>query len=411
MAIFIESIENEYGSIDVYYEETNDLFTLYIEKSHQSPENKKKQQELLKKLNYDPKTKTIEVDGHKTQFRIDRKDPDAAHIQCTRSRKSKKALADKYADSSKYNDAKLRKKDPGKFAAGQQAYKKNTTFDGYGSGKRAHTLNFSGSRNQGVFIGKNKMDEDTILHEVGHVRDMSNRRRANAEPSFVAKYGTKELPKEVRYARLELNKLKKKAETDKLSYAEKTRIKKLENTIQKGIESTETYKNDKGQQRRDTIEKADKDIEKTINRKRRKLNKHDKSTNEYYADAYAKKHSTTNSNMHENFTNDYRSRIDRLKSKEGKKGYKKELFDEFRKKERKKYGMTEGDVNRIENSKLAPAIASVARHLEINQNKKFIKSTKTRKKIADRTLKNHYDAIESVQDIDDLIASLAQSDS
>lgn len=290
---FVESVENEYARIDIYYEEYTDLFTLYIEKSHQTKEEKKKQQELLKKLNYDPKTKTIEVDGHKTGFRIDREDPDNASHSTGYLKKSESKTLDKYNEGNALKRTKMLKDEKFKNITNKLEGKHKYSGDHYTRRYKLSTPKAGTTKSGTVRIGKNKLNEDMILHEVGHSRDLSNRRRAEAEPSYVAKYGTKELSKEARRARLELNRLNKmpRREARKIPDFEK-KCRELEKTVQKGIEQTPSYRKDKRQQRRDAIEKMDKNLKRQVDESW-ELGSHDRYAGEYYADAYAMKHSST----------------------------------------------------------------------------------------------------------------------
>lgn len=381
--LFVECVENDYGSIRVYYEKASDLYTLYIEKSHQTPEEKKKQQELLKKLNYDPKTKTIEVDGHRTRFNIDRENPDEAYsAQSTLTKKEMKKIHNSLnnADSTKKKLDIIKDKDMAQLK--KKAFIRNTKNYKNGVTKR----DYSGTRSHGVTVGKKSLDEGSILHEVGHVRYASNQRRAEAEPSYVAKYGTKELSKDVRRARLELNKLKKK---ENPTFTEKKKIEKLEKIVQKGIESTPSYKKDEGQQKRDAMKKMDEELKKKL--KKRNLNSHDKEISEYYADAYAIKHASTHGeDMFKSIKKSYDDDIKRTKTKthlNNNKASLKQIGKYYNK--YSKFPVTNKDIDNAVDSKLGTVVAKGVGAVDRHKLRKHKKSTKEREKIAKDAYKKY----------------------
>lgn len=354
-----------------------------MEKSHQTPEEKKKQQELLKKLKYDPKTKTIEVDGHRTRFNIDRENFDTAYMTSDYVNKKKRDKLNKYRSSSKSNQHKYSKSE------------KKEIENISNKLKASHSSGVGKMKIGGVTVSKDMLDEDTILHEIGHIRDYSNRRRANAQPSYVSKYGTSELPKDARKARLELNKLNKKG---KLTPVDSIRKKKLEKIVDKSIKSTASYKNDKELQRKDAIDKMDKEVNKAIRKKSRKLNSHDKIVDEYYADAYALKHGT--GNVVNKIIDHYIKINKRLKNvtKEEKIEVKKELKNMLKKELKSLNTMDKKQIDKLMDTCIGKVLVNIRYNSEVKVMKQDLKSSKNRKKIGEKAYKRNMEAIESVID-------------
>jgi len=208
---------------------------IMIEKSERQKETNKKFTQLLQKYNYDPKSKTIEVDGHRVKVNVDREDPNNAHA------------------STRMNGKYIEKID-------------------------------------GITVGKNS-DERTLLHEVGHVRYNSNKRKINREPRFDNKYGLSSLDKDTRRKLVKYKKNQNKANnlSDKDFYKDMYDI-----SINRGSKKTDLYKQDEDQQR---IKKLD-DFHKGVLQYRKidddNLNDHDKRYEEFYADLYAMKHGNSN---------------------------------------------------------------------------------------------------------------------
>ena len=385
---------------DIFYLESTDEFIITFESGNQTKEEKKKQQEVLKKLKYDPKTKTIEVNGHRCPFKIDREDPDSAQQTASALSKKDRKFMNKYRQKyqSEANFVKEVNKDEDKVSNETDKYKRlrdksRTLGSPYDKNKKRRE---TGIKLDGVTVGKNNLNEESILHEVSHNRDGSIRRRIGAEPSYVAKYGTKELSKEARKARLELNKLKKK---EKPSILEKQKMKKLEKTLQKGIEATDSYKNDKWQQKRDQVNEMDKYIEKQIRKNKRKLNSHDQYKGEHIADASSEKNSSKPgaiNRLKNDINNDYKKEINFQNSKYGTKTRENDM----RKKLEDKFGKKNLD-SKPKRAELATKITSSIDKARTNHVvKKYIKSTNTRAKIAKKVNKKYKDVIESCQKLD-----------
>lgn len=221
---------------------------IILEKSERQKETNKKFTELLQKYNYDPKTKTIEVDGHRVRVTIDREDPNRSS-----------------ARSSGYSVP----------VSQSQVIRKHMP-------RKIH----------GIIIGKNNTEKE-LLHEVGHIRNFANDRKDVKEPGFVQKYGTSHFTKEERRKLNEqkqgMNKADRNVPYD-IDY--QYHSKKYDKIVDNAKRKTEKYKQDKDQQRVDKRRELYDAVDHNSKTMGNGMNRHDSDPEEYYADLYAMKHGT-----------------------------------------------------------------------------------------------------------------------
>ena len=252
-----------------------------IEKSVRQREINRKFSSLLNKYNYDPKTKTIEVNGTKIKVNVNREDPYAASTMLQ-------------VDMKKYNrevkrliSIGMNEKDAKHIASSLLKRSGNTKI-------------------KSISIG-NQINEFGLLHEVGHVKDESNKRKIKREKQFIDKYGRSSLNKDTR---------KELLKDDFFDDRDN-------NKIQKDIEKAVDEKNDKDQKRVINYKKIN-DAIKYQNLKQlyadKTLNEHDRSNSEYIADLYA----MTHQDEHE-FTDENKKHLDKVANSSDQKFFRRPM--------------------------------------------------------------------------------------
>ena len=239
---------------------------------YNAKKGKEKFNELVKKYNYDPKTKTIEIDGTRTPIRYIHDNDDSNYKMQTRYGKHmlKNMIKDARCKSKKSEIGNTMKK------------LKNDNY-------------------KGITINKSALNDfdNTINHENQHAKDASLRRMMEREPRFDTKYGTSGLDEDTRRKLLKVKKEYMEYRKSHKGHENKFTIDNFEDRIEelldKSKKKTKEYKTDKNEKRKDKRKEFSKKVREYLdspNNKKLKdnMNSHDRDDMEFYADLGAMKH-------------------------------------------------------------------------------------------------------------------------
>ena len=224
----------------------------------------------VKKYNYDPKSKTIEIDGVRTPIKYDRYEKSSMYSHTTKTDKHEKK-----------SEMKILNKNRSK--GGRDRVKKKINDRYY----------------KGITISKEDLDDfDFIVnHENQHAKDASIQRMIDREPRFDTKYGTSGLDKDTRRKLLKVKKEFREYRKTHKGHEDKFIVGDFEDRIEQLLnmskKKTKEYKNDKNEKMKDKRKKFDDKIIDYIcdhGKSADHLNSHDRDTREFYADLGAMKH-------------------------------------------------------------------------------------------------------------------------